>query len=240
MTNRWEVHVPAAKARAPRGRDGDAVVCPRLCEAGPDHPGFSTAKGPDAGGPRGCWLVGEEQADADEDEHDSEDRLEGLAGEPGGDAAADKDAGDAAEEQGAREAEVHVALGHMGEADDQGENRGVGDIRADDDSRGQRVEEEQDHGHHAAGPYGGKADEVAAQRLDDLVGGASFVRLEEKDVLVVGPVEHTERMLLVLAGQLQVYEVAISSGRELTLWVLASGSAGGPQGWCRVGRESCT
>jgi CRP/FNR family cyclic AMP-dependent transcriptional regulator len=71
---------------------------------------------------------------------------------------------------------------------------------------------------------------LSDDELDDLVGGATFVRLEEKEVLAVGPEEHAERMLLVVAGQLQVYEVALSSGRELTLWVLASGSAVGTTG----------
>ena len=61
--------------------------------------------------------------------------------------------------------------------------------------------------------------------LAHLVSRASFVRLEEKEVLVVGPEEHAQRMLIAVEGQLQVYEVALSSGREHTLWVLASGSA---------------
>jgi CRP-like cAMP-binding protein len=71
---------------------------------------------------------------------------------------------------------------------------------------------------------------LSEDKLDDLVQGASFVRLEEKEVLVVGPEEHAERMLLVVAGQLQVYEIALGSGRELTLWVLASGSPVGATG----------
>ncbi len=71
---------------------------------------------------------------------------------------------------------------------------------------------------------------LSEDELDDLVGDASFVRLEEKEVLVVGPEEHAERMLIAVAGQLQVYEVALGSGRELTLWVLASGSAVGATG----------
>ena len=66
---------------------------------------------------------------------------------------------------------------------------------------------------------------LSEEELDHLVGGASFVRLEEKAVLVVGPEEHAQRMLIAVEGQLQVYEVALSSGREHTLWVLASGSA---------------
>jgi CRP/FNR family transcriptional regulator len=71
---------------------------------------------------------------------------------------------------------------------------------------------------------------LSEDKLDDLVQGASFVRPEEKEVLIVGPKEHAERMLLVVAGQLQVYEIALGSGRELTLWVLASGSAVGVTG----------
>ncbi len=71
---------------------------------------------------------------------------------------------------------------------------------------------------------------LSEDELGDFVGGASFLRLEAKEVLVVGPEEHAERMLLVVAGQLQVYEIALSSGRELTLWVLASGSPVGTTG----------
>ena len=66
---------------------------------------------------------------------------------------------------------------------------------------------------------------LSEEELEDLVRGASFVRLEEGDVLVVGPEEQAERMLLLVAGQLQVYELSLSSGRELTLSVLADGSA---------------
>src|SRR5688500_15303260 len=66
--------------------------------------------------------------------------------------------------------------------------------------------------------------------LDDLVRRASLVRLEEGDVLPVGPEEQAERMLLMVAGQLQVYEIALSSGRGLTLYVLASGSPVGATG----------
>ena len=65
---------------------------------------------------------------------------------------------------------------------------------------------------------------LSDDELDDLLRRVSFVRLEEGEVLVVGPEEQAERMLLAVAGQLQVYEVAPSSGRELTLSVLASGS----------------
>ena len=65
---------------------------------------------------------------------------------------------------------------------------------------------------------------LSEDELDDLAGRASFIRLEEKEVLVVGSEEHAERMLIAVAGQLQVYEVALGSGRERTLWVLAGGS----------------
>jgi CRP/FNR family cyclic AMP-dependent transcriptional regulator len=66
---------------------------------------------------------------------------------------------------------------------------------------------------------------LSEEELDDLVRRAGLVRLEEGEVLAVGPEEHAERMLLLVAGQLQVYEVALSSGRELTLSILADGSA---------------
>jgi CRP/FNR family cyclic AMP-dependent transcriptional regulator len=96
---------------------------------------------------------------------------------------------------------------------------------------------------------------LSEEELNALVRDASFVRLEEGEVLVVGPEEHAERMLILVAGQLQVYEVSLSSGRELTLSVLASGSPVASTGmvprWtrdlhiralepsvvCRVGRE---
>jgi CRP-like cAMP-binding protein len=66
--------------------------------------------------------------------------------------------------------------------------------------------------------------------LDHLVRVVSFVRLERGDELVVGAEEQAKRMLIAVEGQLQVYEVALGSGRELTLWVLASGSAVGATG----------
>jgi CRP/FNR family transcriptional regulator, cyclic AMP receptor protein len=58
-----------------------------------------------------------------------------------------------------------------------------------------------------------------------LLRNASFVRLEEGNELVVGPEEHAERMLVVVAGQLQVFERSRGSGRELTLWVSGDGEA---------------
>ena len=71
---------------------------------------------------------------------------------------------------------------------------------------------------------------LSEEELDNLLRRASFARLEEGEVLVVGPEEQAERMLLAVAGQLQVYEIALSSGRELTLWVLASGAPVGTTG----------
>jgi CRP/FNR family cyclic AMP-dependent transcriptional regulator len=71
---------------------------------------------------------------------------------------------------------------------------------------------------------------LSEAELDDLVRVASFVRLERGEELVVGNEEQAERMLITVEGQLQVYEVALGSGRELTLWVLASGSAVGATG----------
>jgi CRP/FNR family cyclic AMP-dependent transcriptional regulator len=60
--------------------------------------------------------------------------------------------------------------------------------------------------------------------LEDLARGASLVHLERGEELIVGNEEQAERMLIAVAGQLQVYEITLSSGRELTLSVLASGS----------------
>jgi CRP/FNR family cyclic AMP-dependent transcriptional regulator len=71
---------------------------------------------------------------------------------------------------------------------------------------------------------------LSEEGLDDLVHRADFVRLDRREVLVVGPEEQAERMLLAVAGQLQVYEIALSSGRELTLSVLAGGSPVGATG----------
>jgi hypothetical protein len=48
--------------------------------------------------------------------------------------------------------------------------------------------------------------------------------------MVVGPKEYAERMLLVVAGQLQVYEVSSRSECELTLSVVGDGTAGGANG----------
>jgi len=66
---------------------------------------------------------------------------------------------------------------------------------------------------------------LSEEEIDDLARSAAFVRLKKGEVLTVGLEEQAERMLLALAGQLQVYEIALSSGREHTLWVLEGGSA---------------
>ena len=61
-----------------------------------------------------------------------------------------------------------------------------------------------------------------AQRL-------SCTMLETDETFVVGPEEHAERMVLVLRGQLQVYE-RDPSGRELTLAMLEGGASDGATG----------
>jgi CRP/FNR family cyclic AMP-dependent transcriptional regulator len=66
---------------------------------------------------------------------------------------------------------------------------------------------------------------LSEDELDALVRRADFVRLDAGEVLVVGPEEQAERMLLLVEGQLQVDEVSLGSGREHTLSVLATGSA---------------
>jgi CRP/FNR family transcriptional regulator, anaerobic regulatory protein len=65
---------------------------------------------------------------------------------------------------------------------------------------------------------------LSEEELDDLLRSASFVRLAVGEVLLLGTEEQAERMLLLVAGQLQVYEISPSSGHELTLSVLADGS----------------
>jgi CRP-like cAMP-binding protein len=71
---------------------------------------------------------------------------------------------------------------------------------------------------------------LSEDTLKDLLARASFVRLEEGEVMIVGPSEHAEWMLLVVAGQLQVYEVSLSTQREFTLSVLTDGAAVGGTG----------
>jgi CRP/FNR family cyclic AMP-dependent transcriptional regulator len=64
---------------------------------------------------------------------------------------------------------------------------------------------------------------LSEDELDDLLRRANLVRLAERQEVIIGSEEQAERMVLVAAGQLQVY-VMSPSGRELTLCVLASGS----------------
>jgi CRP/FNR family cyclic AMP-dependent transcriptional regulator len=71
---------------------------------------------------------------------------------------------------------------------------------------------------------------LSEEELVALLRGASFVRLEEGQEMVVGAEEHAERMLVLVAGQLQVYEVSLSSGHELTLSVVGDGTAVGATG----------
>jgi CRP-like cAMP-binding protein len=71
---------------------------------------------------------------------------------------------------------------------------------------------------------------LSEAELMNLLRGASFVRLEEDEEMIVGPQEHAKRMLLVVAGQLQVYELSLSSERELTLSVLGDGTVVGATG----------
>ncbi len=79
---------------------------------------------------------------------------------------------------------------------------------------------------------------LSEEELQDLLQRAGFLELEEGKVLVVGPEEHAQGMLLVVAGQLQVYEVSLNSGREHTLSVLSDGTAVGATGleprWTRA------
>jgi CRP/FNR family transcriptional regulator, cyclic AMP receptor protein len=71
---------------------------------------------------------------------------------------------------------------------------------------------------------------LSEAEMATLLRDASFVRLEDGEEMVVGPQEHAERMLLVIAGQLQVFEVSLSSEREFTLSVVGDGAAVGATG----------
>ena len=80
---------------------------------------------------------------------------------------------------------------------------------------------------------------LPAGELEDLARRSAFSRLPAGEDFVVGPEEHAERMLLLLAGQVQVYE-ADPTDRELTLSVLEGGSFVGATGLVdRAGRGSC-
>ena len=67
----------------------------------------------------------------------------------------------------------------------------------------------------------------------------TFTTLEAGETFVVAPEEHAQRMVLLLRGQLQVYEKD-PSGRELTLAVLEGGQSVGATGLVpRTPRELC-
>jgi CRP/FNR family transcriptional regulator len=67
----------------------------------------------------------------------------------------------------------------------------------------------------------------------------SYISLEKGETFSVAPEEHTERMVVVLSGQLQVYE-SDPSGRELILAVLEGGASVGATGLVpRVAGELC-
>src|SRR5688500_17370706 len=104
----------------------------------------------------------EKQARTHEDQHDGQYQFERLAGDPGRQPAPDKDTGDAAQQQGPCQAEVHVALRHVGYADDEREHHRMRDIRADYNGRRYGIEQEQYDGHHAPRADGGEPDKVAA------------------------------------------------------------------------------
>jgi CRP/FNR family cyclic AMP-dependent transcriptional regulator len=71
---------------------------------------------------------------------------------------------------------------------------------------------------------------LSEEELETLLRGARLFRLEVGQEMALSPQEHAERMLVVVAGHLQVYEVSLSSMRELTLWVVGEGTAVGATG----------
>jgi CRP/FNR family transcriptional regulator, cyclic AMP receptor protein len=64
---------------------------------------------------------------------------------------------------------------------------------------------------------------LSEEEVVSLLRDARFLRLKEGEEMVVDPEEHAEWMLVVVAGQLQVYELSLRSGRELTLFVSGDG-----------------
>src|SRR5215212_11702724 len=114
---------------------------------------------------RELWiaLACEKQARTYEDQHDSQYQLERLAGDPGRHPAPDKDTGDAAQQQGPGQGEVHVALRHVGYSNDEREDHRVCNVSADYNGRCYGIEKEQYNGHHAPRADRGEPDQVAAK-----------------------------------------------------------------------------
>jgi hypothetical protein len=108
-------------------------------------------------------LACKEQARTYEDQHDGQQQLERLAGDPGRKPAPDKDAGDAAQQQGPGQGEVHVALRHVGYANDEREDHCVCNVSADYNGRCYGIEKEQYDGHHAPRADRSKPDQVAPE-----------------------------------------------------------------------------
>ena len=80
---------------------------------------------------------------------------------------------------------------------------------------------------------------LSAEERKRLAARLTFTTLEAGETFVVGPQEHAQRMVLVLSGQLQVYETDPSE-RELTLAVLEGGQSVGATGLVpRTPRELC-
>jgi hypothetical protein len=79
-----------------------------------------------------CGLA-QQEPQADKTSMTARMVLRGLPGIKGARRAPTRTPGMLPQQQRAGEGEVHVALGHVGEANDEGEDGGVGDVGADDD-----------------------------------------------------------------------------------------------------------
>src|SRR5829696_5320969 len=127
-------------------------------------PYYATAARPEACKPEPqIALACEKQARTYEDKHDGQYQFERLARDPGRHPAPDKDTGDAAQQQGPGQCEVHVALRHVGYANDEREDHRVCNVSADYNGRRYGIEKEQNDGHHAPRADRGEPDQVTAK-----------------------------------------------------------------------------
>jgi hypothetical protein len=94
--------------------------------------------------PWGGNVISKNQLAADQHKHGGQDAAQDVLRHLGGNMAADPDAGQRAEQQGAEQRPVDAAEPPVAEAGDQGQRYGVGDVGSDNrDRRKFWVEEEQ-------------------------------------------------------------------------------------------------
>src|SRR5918911_2161499 len=104
----------------------------------------------------------QQQAGTNEEEHDGEYDRQRASRQPRCHPASDEDARNAAPKERTRQSKVHVAVKYVCEAGDEREDPGVGDVGTHNYRRGERVEQEEYHRHHAPASYGGETHEIAS------------------------------------------------------------------------------